>query len=188
MSLNQINNAESGSIVRGKLNAWLAQILTNITNIATNTANIATNTTNIATNTTAITNNTNGIGSLTSDVATINTTLGTKQDAKAISTVFDEIINATTNYTIPNSDNNVFVDMRNTGATNLTIPVSSSIPKYAFGKSFQLFNDPGSSNNVIIAAAGGVTVVYANGLDTNIVVGRYALLKHLSNNNWIRLL
>lgn len=198
-NVQNINNGQLGGPVRTTLNSWASQINQNTSDISTNTTNISTNTSNIATNTAAIAqntsdistaqaniiNNTNAIAGNTTSINNLTSSLSTKQNIGGLDSSHDLMISINANYVIQDSVNVTFLYATTATDINVTIPVDSSIPTFAVGKSFKIYNDSSSAGKANIVASGGVTLKVSAGLSASLSANNYCEVKHLDVNTWV---
>lgn len=162
MSLQQINNEENAAPIRAKLNAWLAQILTNTTNITTNTSNIS---------------------SLSSSLSSLTTTVDTKQDEDAISTVYNRVVKKTGAFSI--SLKNDFYYATNSENSQLQIPPDNT-SDFPVGSMVYVSNI--GTNPYIITPDLAVTMVYHNSTSSAIDPNKTAIIIKVDANTWLRFL
>lgn len=160
MSLNHINDLESGISVRSKLNDTVDQVNTNVTNITTNTSDIATNVANIATK------------------QTINS-------ASTVHDIWDDSI--TGNYTLLATDKNNIKLITNSGATTFTLPPTGTIAAFLTGDKVIVINSDASAGNIVLTAGAGVTL-RVGGFSATLTAGQSAWVVKTGANAYRRIL
>ena len=177
MSLSAINNADSASSVRGKINDAIAKVNSQDTDITALQADVSALQSDVSTLQ-------SDMSTAQSDITSLQGSIAGKQDASTVSTLKYRLKNETASRSVIASDSNGVLYFR-ANAGNLTYTLDPNTG-FLSNSIVIVSNDELSSDNILLSAGSGATFKAGAGGST-LLPGESATLFAYSATAWLRL-